>query len=287
MNILYFIIIIPIAILLYHNKNQQDEKMNSLRKHILLGNGKRKAVLIGATGATGSQVLKILLNSPEWGRVTTFGRRELPKTNNEYGKVDSTEDTSKLQHHIVNFDKLNENDDKTISLFKDHDVVFNCIGTTRGQAGGADPFYKIEVEYTQKIATIASKAGIKQFSVVSAQGANPNQYYVKWIHPLLYMYTLGMKEEVVKNVTPPFQRISIFRPGMLNRLKEDRTAEIIINRVFGGLRVDALAKCIVKDAESDKHGSSNGVDDDNNNTVVIEEPIIYEGNDVILSQSQL
>ena len=61
MNILYFIIIIPIAILLYHNKNQQNEKMNSLRKHILLGNGKRKAVLIGATGATGSQVLKILL----------------------------------------------------------------------------------------------------------------------------------------------------------------------------------------------------------------------------------
>ena len=142
------------------------------------------------------------------------------------------------------------------------------------------------MEYTQKIATIASKAGIKQFSVVSAQGANPNQYYVKWIHPLLYMYTLGMKEEVVKNVTPPFQRISIFRPGMLNRLKEDRTAEIIINRVFGGLRVDALAKCIVKDAESDKHGSSNSVDDDTN-TVVIEEPIIYEGNDVILSQSQL
>ena len=66
----------------------------------------------------------------------------------------------------------------------------------------------------------------------------------------------------------------------LNRLKEDRTAEIIINRVFGGLRVDALAKCIVKDAESDKHGSSNSVDDDTN-TVVIEEPIIYEGNDVI------
>lgn len=156
-------------------------------------------------------------------------------------------------------------------------IVFNCIGTTRGQAGGADPFYKIEVEYTQKVAAIAAKAGIRQFSVVSAQGANANQPYVKWIHPLLYIYTLGMKEQVVKEVVPKFQRISIFRPGMLNRLKEDRTMEIVINRVFGGLRVDDLAKVIVKDAESDV------LEDDNK----VEEPIIYEGNTLILSQSQL
>ena len=93
----------------------------------------------------------------------------------------------------------------------------------------------------------------------------------------MYIYTLGMKEQVVKDVTPKFQRISIFRPGMLNRLKEDRTIEIVINRVFGGLRVDDLAKAIIKDAESEV------LEDENQ----IEEPIVYEGNTVILAQSQL
>eukprot|EP00944_MAST-04C_sp_MAST-4C-sp1_P010218 g10218.t1 len=242
--------------------------MKSLRPRLLLGNGRRSAILIGATGATGSQVLKKILASSEWGKVTTFGRRTM----------EGVEAAPKWNHHVVDFDKdLNVDDEKVVSLFKGHDIVFNCIGTTRGQAGGADPFYKIEVEYTQKIASIASKAGIKQFTVVSAQGANPNQYYVKWIHPLLYVYTLGMKEEVIKAAEPPFQRVSIFRPGMLNRLKEDRTAEIIINRLFGGLRVDDLAAAIVRDAESQSPPEDGTVED----------PLIYEGNSVILAQSQL
>ena len=36
-----------------------------------------------------------------------------------------------------------------------------------------------------------SKAGIKQFTVVSAQGANPNQYYVKVDTPLIVRLHFG------------------------------------------------------------------------------------------------
>ncbi len=267
----FFLLLIPVVVAIFYTKSNSPssrDKMKSLRPRLLIGNGRRSAILIGATGATGSQVLKKLLASSEWGKVTTFGRRAM----------EDVEAAPKWSHHVVDFDKdLNVDDEKVVSLFKGHDIVFNCIGTTRGQAGGADPFYKIEVEYTQKIASLASKAGIKQFSVVSAQGANPHQYYVKWIHPLLYVYTLGMKEEVIKAVEPPFQRVSIFRPGMLNRLKEDRTAEIIINRLFGGLRVDDLAAAIVRDAESQSPPEDG----------TVEEALIYEGNSVILAQSQL
>ena len=66
---------------------------------------------------------------------------------------------------------------------------------------------------------------------------------------------------MIKAVEPPFQRVSIFRPGMLNRLKEDRTAEIIINRLFGGLRVDDLAAAIVRDAESQSPPEDGTVED--------------------------
>ena len=81
---------------------------------------------------------------------------------------------------------------------------------------------------------------------------------------------------MIKAAEPPFQRVSIFRPGMLNRLKEDRTAEIIINRLFGGSRVDDLAAAIVRDAESQSPPEDGTVED----------PLIYEGNSVILAQSQ-
>ena len=115
----YFALLIPVIIALLYATSDNNKTMNSLRKHILLGSGKRAAVLIGATGATGSQVLKLLLNSPEWGKITTFGRRELPDTS--FGPNDK----SKLQHHTVNFDtELNADDDKIVALFQGHDVSF-------------------------------------------------------------------------------------------------------------------------------------------------------------------
>jgi hypothetical protein len=114
---LYLSLLIPVIIALLYTTSDSNQPMNSLRKHVLLGSGKRTAVLIGATGATGSQVLKLLLNSPEWGKITTFGRRELP--DNSFGPNDK----SKLQHHTVNFDtELNAEDDKIVSMFQGHDV---------------------------------------------------------------------------------------------------------------------------------------------------------------------
>ena len=91
--------------------------------------------------------------------------------------------------------------------------------------------------------------------MVSAQGANADGFSVNWFHPLLYAKTLGQKE---RTITEPdgspkgFERTTIFRPGMLQRLVGDRTAENILNAVFGwmSLRVDDLAKAMVLEAET-------------------------------------
>mgnify|MGYP001354443207 CR=1 FL=1 len=37
----------------------------------------KKAVVIGATGATGSQLVKKLLDSDKWGKITTISRRKV------------------------------------------------------------------------------------------------------------------------------------------------------------------------------------------------------------------
>lgn len=239
-----------------HAQRNSAMYTTAFRKHVVQGPKSRSAIVIGATGATGRQVLQQLLDSDEWGKITTFGRR--PPLSGPH---------EKLSHHTVeNFDDL----EATVEHWAGHDIVFHCIGTTRGQAGGAEPFYKIEVEYTRKVATIASDSGIKAFSVVTARGADPTVSRVDWFHPMLYTHSLGMKEEVIKE-QKGLLRISIFRPGMLNRLTGDRTWEVVVNTLGLGIRVDLLAQAMIYDAETEpvpKNGEREMVH-------------VYEGNTLI------
>ena len=128
--------------------------------------------------------------------------------------------------------------------------MFVCIGTTRGEAGSADAFVKVEVGITRAASEIAKAAGLSHVSLVSAQGANKDIYVpTTLIHPLLYIRTLGEKQQAV--LDQHFPSVTIFQPGMLNRLVGDRTAENVINWMIPGmsLRVDTLARAMVQDAE--------------------------------------
>ncbi len=69
------------------------------------------------------------------------------------------------------------------------------------------------------------------------------------IHPLLYMKTMGQKEQtIISDYT--FDTVSIFKPGMLIRFPENKT---FFERIFesngSGLNVDLLASAMIQDAE--------------------------------------
>lgn len=190
------------------------------------------AVVIGGTGATGSQLVKQLLASDKWGKVTAIGRRPVE------GEAD------KLIQVTADFDNLEE----TKRHWTGHDVVFNCLGTTRKAAGGPRGFVKVEVTYSENAARMAKEAGIKHFSVVSAQGANANVWAIDAIHPLLYMKSLGQKEQAALQQT--FERTTIFRPGMLERHKGDRWHEDLAVKLIPSLSVIKLAQAMIIDAEA-------------------------------------
>jgi len=98
-------------------------------------------------------------------------------------------------------------------------------------------------------AKMASHGKISHASVVSASGANHNQWAKDWIHPLLYIRTIGQKEQTV--IINKFDRVSIFRPGMLIRLVDNETwIERIMKSKGLGLRVDDLASAMIYDAEN-------------------------------------
>ena len=195
----------------------------------------KKAVVIGGTGATGRRLIQQLLKSDDFKKVTSIGRRPVLDGNSH----------SKLSDIVIDsFSELNETEDS----WKNNDVFFNCIGTTRQKAGGARQFVDVELGISRLAATMASEANIPHASVISASGANHKAWAVDWIHPLLYSRTIGQKEQTVITENK-FKRVSIFRPGMLIRLMESgKRYDNIIKTLGLGLRVDVLSLAMINDA---------------------------------------
>ena len=195
-----------------------------------------KSIIIGATGATGRKVLKQLTANEKCTEITSIGRR----------KLDSNQLNDKINHIVIDslldLSQIERN-------WENHDMFFNCIGTTKKKAGGADQFYEIEYGISNEAARVASKSNIRHASLISASGANHNLWAKKWIHPLFYSKTMGRKEQtIISNY--PFQKISIFKPGMLIRNMESKSIldKFLKNSGFG-LDVDILAKAMIEDAQ--------------------------------------
>ena len=157
--------------------------------------------------------------------------------------------------------------------FSGHDNFFNCIGTTRKRAGSAMKFINIEYGISKIAAQLASNAKIPHGSVISAGGANHNQWSHNSIHPLLYIKTMGLKEKTL--IDSSLNMVSIFRPGMLIRQLEDSgIIEKFIESVGSGLRVEFLAEAMIRDAMCNKNP-------------VKEKPIVYLGNKCIKNSISL
>jgi nucleoside-diphosphate-sugar epimerase len=217
-----------------------------------------KAIIIGGTGATGKQLLNQLMQNQNCELVTSIGRKP----------VLDGEKNDKLVDIVV---ESLSNLSSTEKSWEGNDVFFNCIGTTRQRAGGAKEFIHIEAGISNEAAKMASNAKIHHASLVSAKGANHTTWAKDWIHPLLYMRTMGQKEQtILSNFS--FNHVSIFKPGMLIRLQGKQTWFESFSESKGfGLRVDTLASAMIRNAEQVKLGS------------VEKSPQFFIGNDHIQS----
>ena len=204
-----------------------------------------KAIIIGGTGATGIQLVKKMINNVDCELITSIARK--PVLGGEKNDklvdlvIDSLEDLSGTSEH-----------------WPGHDVFFNCIGTTRKTAGSAEKFIKIESGISNEAARMASEAKIPHGSLISAKGANHEVWAVNWIHPLLYVKTMGQKQESVLT-NYPLEYVSIFQPEMLIRFKNKETWFETLSKIFGWtISVEDLAAAMINDAIRVKNGQSPG-----------------------------
>tara|TARA_Y100000590_G_scaffold448467_1_gene585174 strand:- start:938 stop:1609 length:672 start_codon:yes stop_codon:yes gene_type:complete len=200
-----------------------------------------KAIVVGGTGATGRQLISQLISNQNCELVTSIGRRPVLKGKKHDKLIDIVVDS---------FLELST----TENYWKNNDVFFNCIGTTRKRAGGAKEFIDVELGVSKKAAKMASESHIPHASLISAKGANHRIWTNDWIHPLLYMKTIGQKEQtIISNYF--FKSVSVFKPGMLIRLQGKQTwIEQQLESKGFGLRVDILASAMMRNAERVKLG---------------------------------
>lgn len=133
----------------------------------------------------GSELVGQLLASPQWASVTTIGRREaeVPAAYTDWSP-------SKLRQVVVNMDAL---ESEAAEAMAGVDTVFCALGTTRGAAGSAEAFAKVDRDYVAAAARAARAGGVPHFSLLTSQGANANVWAPSWkiFHGLLYSKVKG------------------------------------------------------------------------------------------------
>ena len=158
-----------------------------------------KALVIGATGAVGKDLVDMLLKEDSFESVSVFVRRPLGF------------ESPNLTVHIIDFD----HPELWRNLLQG-DVLFSCLGTTIKAAGSQEAQWKVDYTYQYEAAKSARENGVETYALVSSIGANPKS-------KVFYTRMKGELEEAVKQLG--FPACFILQPPSLVRKGSDRFGE--------------------------------------------------------------
>ena len=168
---------------------------------------KKTALIIGATGLTGSLLLDQLLKDDRYQTIKLLSRSSCNINH------------SKIEEHLVNVLELVKYED----LFN-ADEVFCCIGTTKSKTPDEDLYLEIDYGIPVTIAKLCAKKHIDTFVVISAMGANKKS-------KIFYNRTKGKMEEAV--LQEKIKNVYILQPSLIGGDRsEKRTGEQIAKFVM-------------------------------------------------------
>ena len=169
-----------------------------------------KAILLGATGAVGRDLVRQLLQDDSFTELYLLVRR-----------IPEGLSSPKLRIQVFDFDQPDEWPD-----FPEADVLFSSLGTTLRDAGSQAAQYRVDYGYQYEVARRAATRGIPHYVLVSAWGAKPKARS-------FYSRMKGELEAAVQAL--PFRRISILRPPLLERPGSNRGGERLAAAILRGL----------------------------------------------------
>ena len=224
----------------------------------------KSIIVAGATGAIGRELIVDLVADASFTRIVGLSRSSIPEDQwtEKFPGVDVAKAKGRLEvvgvewegvatHYKQQAGKLDKS--KVVPLkddwesgfpykaaFSGHQFAAMCMGTTRSDAGGADPFIRCDLDYVAgfHLAVREFSPDLEKCSQVSSEGANSGSC-------MLYLRTKGLGDDSL--VSAGFKATSLFRPGILRRKDKARLVERMVT-VFGlGMPVENVAAAIVAD----------------------------------------
>ena len=147
------------------------------------------ALVAGATGLVGQELVRQLAAQPEYVRVTALVRRAVAQL------------PGPITQLIGDFERLEAIAD---CLAADH--VFCALGTTIRTAGSQEAFRRVDHDYVVALARIARERGARHFLLVSSLGADPGSR-------VFYSRVKGEVEAAVQALG--YRSVTIARPSLL------------------------------------------------------------------------
>jgi hypothetical protein len=156
------------------------------------------AIIIGATGATGTALIEKLVSDETFKKIYVFSRSPLKVTH------------EKIISNIVDFENIAD--------WKNNikgDILFSALGTTKKDAGSKNAQYKVDFTFQYNVAKAGAENEVKKYFLVSSVGANSKS---KFFYPKIK----GELEDAVKKLN--YNTIHIFQPPVLIRQKDKMRA---------------------------------------------------------------
>lgn len=174
---------------------------------------KKTAIILGATGLTGSILLKKLLTDASFEKIKLFSRST--------AEIDSP----KIEEHLIDMFQLGKHSEAFTA-----DVVFCCIGTTKSKTPDKETYKKIDYGIPVTAATLSKHNGIEIFIVISAMGADVDS-------SIFYNKTKGEMQRDVLNQN--IENTYVLQPSLIvGDRNENRFGEkvaTVFMKIFGFL----------------------------------------------------
>jgi uncharacterized protein YbjT (DUF2867 family) len=120
----------------------------------------KTAIILGATGSTGTELLNLLLSDDRYGSIKLFSRHSANVSH------------PKVEEHLIDLFKLED-----YAADFTGDVVFCCIGTTKAKTPDEDTYRKIDYGIPVAAARLAMANNIPSFIVISAIGVRKDSRF--------------------------------------------------------------------------------------------------------------
>lgn len=178
-----------------------------------------KAIILGATGAVGRDLVRQLLQDDSVTELYLLVRRTPEGLS-----------SPKLKIQVLDFDQPDQWPE-----FPEADVLFSCLGTTLRDAGSQAAQYRVDYGYQYEVARRAAARGVPHYVLVSAWGAKASSRS-------FYTRMKGELEAAIQAL--PFRRISILRPPLLERKGSTRGGERLAAAILRGLNALGLLRAL-------------------------------------------